>query len=187
MNCLIFIQLYNNGILKFDLSILSDDEIDNAVVDSDNNNSDGNVNGNPQGNEVFPPKNMVKSKHPWKCSICSMEFKHKEQMETHFSTVHEGKKPYDCPDCKKEFTLKRNLYRHSVTTGHLYTFPGKKKGSQEPKFKCEICDNKFMQKTTLNRHVAAIHEGKKPYKCSTCGLAFGYQKTLDRHKLNIHD
>ena len=31
-------------------------------------------------------------------------------------------------------------------------------------FKCDICDAKFANKPNLNRHIAAIHNGKKPYK-----------------------
>ena len=31
-------------------------------------------------------------------------------------------------------------------------------------FKCEVCDYSWSQKKDLNRHVASVHEGNKPFK-----------------------
>ena len=111
----------------------------------------------------------------------------KGNMKMHVSMVHEGKKLFECTDCNKTFTLKRNLYRHSVTTKHSYPFSLKEKINREAKFDCEMCGKKFMKKQSMQQHIAAIHEGKKPHKCSICGVAFGYQKTLNRHKQLVHD
>ena len=35
-------------------------------------------------------------------------------------------------------------------------------------FKCEICDFSASQKSVKDLHVAAVHEGKKPFKCENC-------------------
>ena len=38
-------------------------------------------------------------------------------------------------------------------------------------FKCEICDYSCAQKRSLNIHVAAVHEGNKPFKCDQCSYS----------------
>ena len=157
------------------------------VFEKENNTSTPMTKSTAHRENATKNKKPKKTKFPFKCSICTADFKRKEQMETHVSTVHEGKKLYKCTDCKKEFTLKRNLYRHSITTKHSYPFSLKIKGTGEAKFDCEICGKKFMKKESIQHHIKAIHEGKKPFKCSICGIAFGYEKTLSRHIQNIHD
>ena len=32
-------------------------------------------------------------------------------------------------------------------------------------FQCEVCDKRFSQNSTMNRHIASIHEGIKAFKC----------------------
>ena len=135
-------------------------------------------------------KNATKSKFKWICPTCSMDFKFGEQMQTHFSMVHEGKKPYECSECGKGYTLTRNMERH-FTKAHKGISYERKKGvelqQKERKFHCGICDKAFMRQENLNRHMSAIHEGKRPFKCSACELAFTMKCALKKHFENKHD
>ena len=54
------------------------------------------------------------------------------------------------------------------------------------KHKCHICQTSFSQKSHLLGHIAAVHDGKKPYQCSICGTGFIHKAHLKRHLANIH-
>ena len=41
-------------------------------------------------------------------------------------------------------------------------------------------------KTTLNRHVQGVHEGKKPFECSICNIKFARRDYLKKH-VSVHD
>ena len=38
----------------------------------------------------------------------------------------------------------------------------------------------------MNGHIAAVHEGKKPYKCDTCDVKFSSKQGLNRHFAAVH-
>ena len=38
------------------------------------------------------------------------------------------------------------------------------------------CDARFTRKDTFERHIAFIHEGKKPHKCSFCDRCFAEKR-----------
>ena len=40
-------------------------------------------------------------------------------------------------------------------------------------------------KTTLNRHVQSVHEGKKPFECSICNIKFARKDYLKKH-VSVH-
>ena len=44
-----------------------------------------------------------------------------------------------------------------------------------------------MFKCDLKRHVASVHEGKKPHKCLSCGSSFSEKSKLNIHVAVIHD
>ena len=54
-------------------------------------------------------------------------------------------------------------------------------------FKCNTCDAKFAEKHKMNRHIAAVHEGKKPYKCGTCDSKFALRHDMYRHISSVHE
>ena len=59
--------------------------------------------------------------------------------------------------------------------------------------KCSICNATFTRNSSLNRHVASVHEGKKPqdskkpFKCNICNSAFTRKSNLKTHSASVHD
>ena len=53
--------------------------------------------------------------------------------------------------------------------------------SNSSKLKCENCDASFSVKGTLKRHIASVHERKKPYECENCDAHFAEKGYLKRH------
>ena len=53
--------------------------------------------------------------------------------------------------------------------------------------KCKICQVNFAKKSVLNRHVAFVHEGKKPFQCDICDHEFSENSKLKRHIATIHE
>lgn len=47
--------------------------------------------------------------------------------------------------------------------------------------KCEVCDRTFFDKSTLNRHVAVVHEKKKNISCPNCGKRFAKNAIMQHH------
>ena len=52
---------------------------------------------------------------------------------------------------------------------------------------CGICDAEFGQREDLDRHVAIVHEGKKPFKCDICYAQFTSKHGMKGHIATIHD
>ena len=46
-------------------------------------------------------------------------------------------------------------------------------------FNCNICESSFTQKGQMSRHVASVHEGKKPFKCNICATRFARKTHLN--------
>lgn len=52
----------------------------------------------------------------------------------------------------------------------------------EKPFQCNICNNKFTQKSYLKVHTV-IHSGEKPFQCAICGYKCSCKRYLQGHKL----
>ena len=53
--------------------------------------------------------------------------------------------------------------------------------------KCDICDYSFSQKDNLQRHLASVHEKKKPFKCDNCDYSFSEKGSLKKHLESVHE
>ena len=51
----------------------------------------------------------------------------------------------------------------------------------------DICDYMFSQKGDMIRHVATVHEKKKPHKCPLCDDCFGVKSSLKVHIRIVHE
>ena len=50
----------------------------------------------------------------------------------------------------------------------------------ERRYKCNICEKKFLCKSKVARHMVT-HTGEKPHKCGICEKSFALKHTLKRH------
>ena len=55
------------------------------------------------------------------------------------------------------------------------------------KFDCNICDRDFMQKSGLDYHIKAVHEGHKPHECAICNSKFTTEQYMKNHKSSVHE
>ena len=54
-------------------------------------------------------------------------------------------------------------------------------------YQCQICDSKFRYPSLLNRHIRAVHEGKRPFHCNICSSAFFEKTKLKEHIEAVHE
>eukprot|EP00063_Salmo_salar_P090382 XP_014065217.1 PREDICTED: uncharacterized protein LOC106610388 isoform X8 [Salmo salar] len=57
----------------------------------------------------------------------------------------------------------------------------------KPRFRCDICGEKFQRQSGLTRHQRHKHNTVKTYSCSVCGKGFTYIKSLNTHELTHSD
>ena len=48
-------------------------------------------------------------------------------------------------------------------------------------------DYRCSQKGDMNKHVASVHEGKKPFKCDICDRSFSLKSHMNRHVASVHE
>ena len=54
-------------------------------------------------------------------------------------------------------------------------------------YKCTNCNFSFAFKGSLNKNCDVIHERKKQYKCSRCPVSFSCTWSLKRHNIIVHE
>ena len=54
-------------------------------------------------------------------------------------------------------------------------------------FKCTICDKRFGRKSHMELHISAVHEEKKPFKCLLCNKGFTRKENLQSHISLVHE
>ncbi|XP_045572381.1 uncharacterized protein isoform X6 [Salmo salar] len=61
------------------------------------------------------------------------------------------------------------------------------KHTGKPRFRCDICGEKFQRQSGLTRHQRHKHNTVKTYSCTVCGKGFTYIKSLNTHELMHSD
>ena len=54
-------------------------------------------------------------------------------------------------------------------------------------FNCELCDYSSSVKSSMNKHIASVHEGKKPFKCEYCDYSSSMRSTMNQHVALVVD
>ena len=112
--------------------------------------------------------------HPYRCSDCVAEFKHKTSLMVHVRIKHSKTEKggvaeqghqiqpdwrHRCDQCPRSYVYKKDLMRH-VRKKH-YRFP------------CNQCSKSFKQKSSLHRHQDLQHSDKQQsVACNRCGATF---------------
>ncbi|SPP80781.1 serendipity locus protein H-1 [Drosophila guanche] len=107
----------------------------------------------------------------YKCNECQRDFEMLAGLKKHLKTHRtEGRKDTwkKCPDCGKCLKL-GSMWMH------------RKIHSDNKKYQCDICGQKFVQKINLTHH-ARIHSSEKPYECPECQKRFQERSHLQRHQ-----
>ncbi|XP_071445650.1 uncharacterized protein [Hetaerina americana] len=136
---------------------------------------------------------------PFKCTVCSKGFPHKQALALHMVT-HTGAKPHVCEVCSKAFSQRSNLRTHMTVHSnerphvcnvcskafslkqalviHMRTHTGEKP------FCCKLCSRSFSRSCHLRMHMAR-HRGEKHHSCGVCAKAFIEKGDLKKH-MRVH-
>ena len=107
------------------------------------------------------------------CEICKTIFTGKScesNLKQHIKFVHEKELEFKCDMCEKFF---RNTYclRRHVNSHHKHIKVAK----------CESCGKSFSEE----RYLKLFHKCRK-HKCDLCDEKYTNEKTLQRHTANFH-
>jgi len=73
------------------------------------------------------------------------------------------------------------------TVLNITTTPGPSSASSRS-FQCRSgCTQVFTQRSHLNQHVRAVHQGLKPFSCPDCDRSFGKKYDLTSHRDAVHN
>ncbi|XP_060520868.1 zinc finger protein 585A-like [Cylas formicarius] len=122
-------------------------------------------------------KHLKKYMHS--CATCGKGF-HSVTLWRQHMNVHLGLKPFTCIVCDAKFTYSKSVVTHQLKM-HRVEILGRDHGTE-----CSFCRNRFLSKTSLERHIELVHTGpQKPkemkYLCDTCGKAFSYKNKMVVH------
>ena len=53
-------------------------------------------------------------------------------------------------------------------------------------FMCEVCGSKFSEKGDLSSHIAIVHEKKLSFTCDICKRGFAKKDSLKRHNASVY-
>ncbi len=146
--------------------------------------------------EVFadPPSYRIhytEHTHPYKCDHCGQMFLRKTNLITHKCDPWDGE-PVICEICKKKFRHPKYLQRHMVIHG-------------EAKYKCNMCNKKFVRIDYYNDHTCISETGERvrvrrnankdeflpkeklQYICPTCGRSYVSLSNLNKHMITHDD
>ena len=141
------------------------------------------------------------------CSECGKEFTNKNNLVIHQRT-HSGEKPFKCDICSENFRIDYQLEKHKVKDHNepypkicescgkgFFTFRfseawenhQKNCGTiKQPKETvCKICNKNFKKSDGYNRHMKS-HLKLKDYSCSDCEKCFADKRNLLIHREKSH-
>ena len=151
------------------------------------------------------------SYQPFQCFYCETSFEALNELTWHIAEIHESNKTFICNICSAEFLEIEDLEKHNA--GHYVkvhsddTTPKKKVKSTVKKAKkakkvkevkevkkvlvkehiCNICNKKFVDISSVKRHVKEVHDEVKPYLCDRCDKCFSRERELKNHIKIVHE
>lgn len=107
------------------------------------------------------------------CTDCDKTFQTRGAYKNH-KLMHMGL--YTCALCNRSLSSSWSLQQHMLTHTD---------GEGRAKFPCDVCGKAFCDKSSVNKHVRAVHMNYKPFKCDQCDLTFSERKTMREH-MRVH-
>ena len=148
------------------------------------------------------------------CDSCDLRFTSKTTLKIHSYLIHSQETPrvkafmvvaliqqgcekLKCDICNSGFALEKHLSEHKSSCHkkeeHIHDFnydhnTNVPTNSEDDKqIKCELCEKSFCNKSTQEKHVLAVQEGKRPYSCQICDKNFSYKSNLKVHIKAVHE
>ncbi|CAG9119933.1 unnamed protein product [Plutella xylostella] len=116
----------------------------------------------------------------YECNVCDKKYKNKSALKTHIKDAHNTKDdaapPVYCVECKQHFK------NESILKLHLQM----SKKHAAPRYECDHCGVKSVNKAGLQYHIDSTHMKIPRYECETCDQKFITIISLRRHKQNAH-
>ncbi|KAG6439312.1 hypothetical protein O3G_MSEX000667 [Manduca sexta] len=111
----------------------------------------------------------------YKCAHCGMKFGSERERKNHVTEVHSDKvKIITCELCGKTFNWRHYFVSHM------------RKTHSHKKHACPNCEKRFVDKSDLDGHIAAKHNGVKKFQCTSCDRKYssrpGLMMHLKKHK-----
>lgn len=121
------------------------------------------------------------------CEICGYKTARKSALAIHMKN-HGTEKSFICELCAAPFKTRRYLSTHKLK---VHNNKAIKNGRQVQEFICKYCNcnddanNKFLNKSLLNRHMQDVHKDLYIYKCDQCENSYLSVASLQLHlKIN---
>ena len=88
--------------------------------------------------------------------------------------MHEEPQKHSCPKCENVFKSKKYLDRHLM---NVHT---------DLRQECDIC-KKMIKTYHLKNHKRYMHDNPQKYPCNLCQNVFTAKGSLNQHVKNVHD
>ena len=110
------------------------------------------------------------------CPTCDYSTKRQSHLQRHVSSTHETPNTAECELCGKILRGKESLKIH-----HNYVH-----NKKEWKFKCDICDKLYINKSELEKHYQRHSSVVEKHDCNECGRTFNSNEQYKSHIYRIH-
>ena len=134
-------------------------------------------------------------KKPMKCDICEYTFDSDKKMADHKKSVHAEMMQYESNLCDTSFDKEKIAIHESKSNCSNSNLNSGTQTLKENEFRakkqktdiiCPTCNKTFLKKNSLNVHIAAVHEGSKPFVCDFCKKRFPRKADMKKHISSVH-
>lgn len=108
-----------------------------------------------------------------KCRFCDYKAANADQVKIH-ERIHTGEKPFVCKDCGAAF-IRSSTYKQHIAT-HL----------TEKNVQCDQCPARFKSVTLMKIHKNKHKPNQYVFKCRICNNSFVRRRNVTRHLERIH-
>ena len=132
------------------------------------------------------------------CELCDTVLDSYRCLKKQLTDIYKGGNLFKCEECIKiihqEDVIKRQQLGYKCAScGKTFTtkicWQRHIEAVHEGRkdHECKSCGKRFSQRSSMIQHIKHVHEGRKDYKCDSCGKSFSQAGTLRRHINTIHE